>query len=58
MISSEAAVSDIAVARPVVTQEHVDAYERDGAVCVRGVLPPDEVGFPSRRNRGGRRPQG
>ena len=45
MISGEAAVSDAAVARPVVTEEHVDAYERDGAVRIRGVLPPDQVEF-------------
>ena len=45
MIASELAVSAADVARSAVTEEHVDAYERDGAVCVRGVVPPDQVDF-------------
>ena len=45
MIASELAVSAADAARSAVTEEHVDAYERDGAVCVRGVVPPDQVDF-------------
>ena len=45
MTTSEATVSSDPSARFIVTDEHVDAYERDGAVCVRGVVPPDQVDF-------------
>ena len=45
MITSEAAVSHEVTAQSIVTDEHVDAYERDGAVCVRRVLPHDQVEF-------------
>ena len=45
MIAGESAVSHDVVARAIVAEEHVDAYERDGAVCVRGVLPPGQVDF-------------
>src|SRR5579885_505828 len=30
-------------ARKCVTQEHIDAYQRDGAVCLRQLLSPDEI---------------
>jgi len=30
-------------AKTLVTQDHIDAYQRDGAVCLRSVLTPDEL---------------
>ena len=43
MIANEAAVSDAGAATPVVTEGHVVAYQRDGAVRVRDVIAPDQV---------------
>lgn len=36
-------MSDSAISTPPVSHELVDAFARDGVVCVRGVLDPDEV---------------
>lgn len=38
-------MKDIIIERAMklVTQQHIDAYQKDGAVCIRQVLTPDEV---------------
>ena len=43
MIASEAVVSNVGAAAAVVTEGHVAAYQRDGAVRVRDVIAPDQV---------------
>ena len=45
MTTDVAVVSDAAAPRPLVTDEDLRAYERDGAVRLRCVLPPDHVEF-------------